>query len=550
MSPISADRCTPDADEHKANVDDPRCRERGHVSRGSSGVEMMYQDFYRLKRMPFQITPDPTFFFVSASHQAALDTLTAGIDTRQGLVTITGVSGAGKTTLVRAYLARVAPPQRTTIVLWQAPLSFLEVLTLMARHYQVPVTTDAPEALWTHIQQRLRQEYREGRNVALIIDEAQHIPRETLAQVLALTPLTPTGEPLLQLVLVGQPALEPLLAQVRPRVELRRLHTVIRPLTPAESMAYIRQRVARVALPGGPIFTPEALAALVRHTNGVPRDVNCLCANVLQAGFQAQQQPITPALVQQVVAASTGLKPCPRGQRGLTAAAGVVLLMGLLWGPPFGLRPQALRHSPAGRTPALLEVPPPVRTPPVVSLSPPPPGASLLDSAGGPTPGEDDVHRASVESQERQHLESPPALPPPRASLPLRGTAFVRGTTVPARPTEITSPRHGATVGQKITVAGVLAGLRPEQHVFVCVQSQAFGRLIYPQGEVFPDRTGQWTVTSIYATPGYRYATFLVHTTDPTAVALLSTPRARKYGLHDLPPRTERLGPPVVVMRE
>src|SRR6266702_6187398 len=74
----------------------------------------------------------------------------------------------------------------------------------------------------------------------------------------------------------------------------------------------------------------------------------------------------------------------------------------------------------------------------------------------------------------------------------------------------LTSPRHGATVGQKVAVEGVLAGLRPEQHVFVCVKSQAFGRLIYPQGQVIPDGTGQWTVESMYATPGYKYETFSV----------------------------------------
>src|SRR5439155_15052039 len=90
----------------------------------------MYLDFYQLKRAPFQLTPDPAFFFVSASHHAALDALAAGIATRQGLVTLTGVKGVGKTTLVHAYLARVAPPQLTTIVIWQAHLSFLEVLAL------------------------------------------------------------------------------------------------------------------------------------------------------------------------------------------------------------------------------------------------------------------------------------------------------------------------------------------------------------------------------------------------------------------------------------
>jgi len=105
-------------------------------------------------------------------------------------------------------------------------------------------------------------------------------------------------------------------------------------------------------------------------------------------------------------------------------------------------------------------------------------------------------------------------------------------------------------VGQKVAVEGVLAGLRPEQHVFVCVKSQAFGRLIYPQGQVFPDGTGHWSVESIYATPGYKYETFLVVTTTAEAAATLSDQHARKYGMRELPPGTERLGTAIVVTRE
>lgn len=269
----------------------------------------MYHEFYRFKRVPFQITPDPAFFFASASHHAALDTLRAGIDTRQGVVALTGVSGVGKTTLVRAYLARIAPPSLTTIVCWQACLSFLEILTMMARQFEIQVTPEAPAAMQRQIQACLRRESHHGRTVVLIIDEAQHIPCETFEQVVGLMDPTPSGEPLLQLVLVGQPELwQHLRTWARAR-EGRFLHATIQPLTPAERAAYIRQHMARVALPGGPIFTPEALTTLVCHSNGVPRDVNCLCANVLQAGFQAQQQPITPALVRQIVATSTGRVP-------------------------------------------------------------------------------------------------------------------------------------------------------------------------------------------------------------------------------------------------
>jgi len=105
-------------------------------------------------------------------------------------------------------------------------------------------------------------------------------------------------------------------------------------------------------------------------------------------------------------------------------------------------------------------------------------------------------------------------------------------------------------VGQRIAVEGVLAELRPEQHVFLCLKSQAFGRLIYPQGKVIPDGTGQWTVLSMYATPGYSYETFLVVTTNTEAAAMLNAQHARKYGMRELPPGTERLGTPIVVTRE
>src|SRR2546423_14856396 len=136
----------------------------------------MYLDFYGLKSAPFPLTPDPTLLFVSPSHKAALDALTHGITARKGLVVITGASGVGKTTLVHAYLARVAPPQLTTLVLWQARLSFMEILALLARRLTVPVATDDLGGLRSHLQQRLSHEAQQGRQVVLIIDEAQHLP--------------------------------------------------------------------------------------------------------------------------------------------------------------------------------------------------------------------------------------------------------------------------------------------------------------------------------------------------------------------------------------
>jgi general secretion pathway protein A len=390
----------------------------------------MYLDFYQLKRAPFQLTPDPAFFFMSASHHAALDALAAGIATRQGLVTITGARGVGKTTLVHAYLARVAPPQLTTIVSWHAHLSFVEVLALLARHFAVPEATNDAAALLAQLRQRLRDEARHGRTVALIIDEAQHLPRETLEQLPVLTHLSPAKEPLLLLVLVGQPELQQHLRRSPLRRVAQRLgvHATLSPMTEAESLAYIRQRVAKVALPGGPLFTEEALQAIVRHARGVPHDVNLLCTNVLQAGFWAHQQPITAALVHQVRAASLGSRPFWLGRWGL-AAAGLVLMTGLLWRAPFSGGPQASRSRPTAHS--WMEARRPTSTPRPEALrlsplepAPPARAESTLGSAVGPDPGEGYVRRGLRESLARQDMETPPA------PLPAREIALPSATSI------------------------------------------------------------------------------------------------------------------------
>jgi general secretion pathway protein A len=399
----------------------------------------MYLDFYRLKSPPFQSTPDPTFLFVSASHQAALDALTAGITTRQGFVIITGAPGVGKTTLVRAYLARVTPPQLTAVVLWQARLSFRELLTLLVRRFAEPVATDDTEALLAQLRQILWHEAEQGRHVALLIDEAQDLPLETLTQLPLLADLPPARESPLQIVLVGRPALlqrlrRRALRHVAQHISLR---ATLRPLTEAESLMYIRQRVAKVALPGGPLFTQDALQAMVRHTRGVPRDLNLLCTNVLQAGYWEQQQPITADLVQQVLATTPGSTPLPLRRLGLAAAAGLVLVAGLVFVAgllrvtPFSAGSQATRRSAVTQAPPKSEAPKPTNpllpvAPPLQQPEPAPQtrAESTPGDAVGHDPSEGDDRLGPRESLERQPLETLPAPPTPSPPAPPRGRAI------------------------------------------------------------------------------------------------------------------------------
>jgi hypothetical protein len=262
--------------------------------------------------------------------------------------------------------------------------------------------------------------------VALIIDEAQHLPRETLEQLPVLANLAPAKEPLLQIVLVGQPKLQQHLRcwghhRVPP---CRVIHATISPMTEAESMAYIRQRVAKVALPGGPIFTSEALQAIVRHAHGVPHNVNLLCTNVLQAGFQAHQQPITAALVHQVRAASRRSRSFPLWRLGL-AAATFVLTAGLLWLALFSTGSQASRSRPATRARSWMEARRPTSAPwpeaprlPQPEPAPQAQTASPPGSAVGHDPGEGHVRLEPQESLGRQHLEPPPATLTSRGNPP------------------------------------------------------------------------------------------------------------------------------------
>jgi hypothetical protein len=211
-------------------------------------------------------------------------------------------------------------------------------------------------------------------------------------------------------------------------------HATLRPLTKAESLAYIRQRVARVALPGGPLFTQGALLALVHHAHGVPRDLNRLCTTGLQAGYWAQQQPITANLVQQVLAVSPGGQPFPLGRLGFAATAGFVLVASFLWVAPFHPRPPALDRRPVARVQPGSEA--------VQSTSTPSPRRALSQA-----PGEGDLPLGPWEAGERQRLDLPLALPLPGVppTLPARPTS--RAPTPAPAPPRQRPPRLGAGQG-------------------------------------------------------------------------------------------------------
>ena len=308
----------------------------------------MYLDFYLLKKEPFHVTPDPEFLFLSPSHKAALRALAYW---RRRTPRLRGPPGGGgarqnddPTLLPRT--GGSVPAQ--AIYLIHPNLSFRELLhTLCQECGGFEGTTENIAETITGLHHVLTGEYQQGRNVALLVDEAQHIPLETLEQLLLLSNLETSTQKLLQIVLVGQPEFEAklnaqALRQLKQRLVIR---ATIVPLTAEESRDYIVYRLAKVRLADNPIFTRGALQAIITQAQGIPRVLNTLCTNALIQGFINGQPRISVKIAQEVIAEYTGKAPAgvaPMG--GCGCGGGARAPGGMALGLP--LRPQSLRQAP------------------------------------------------------------------------------------------------------------------------------------------------------------------------------------------------------------
>ncbi len=314
----------------------------------------MYLEFYGLRKAPFQITPDPDFLFLSPSHKVALGAIIYGIEERQGFVVITGEVGLGKTTILRSYLERVDPHQLRTIGIFNANISFEGILKTLYAEFDLEYNADDLFESVKQLQSMLIQEYEQGRNVALIIDEAQNMPVETLSNLLMRSNLETATVKLLQIILIGQPEFEitldrPELRQLKQRLVI---HEKIEVLTPPESSAYIHHRLDKVKTHTDPIFNNKAEALLVKASRGTPRVLNTLCTNALIAGVGYQEKPITARTIRQVTDNLLWPRNTPKGARlwrYILAALAILLVLGLLWLSPLGKAITAPSMLPSAR---------------------------------------------------------------------------------------------------------------------------------------------------------------------------------------------------------
>jgi len=269
---------------------------------------LMYLSFYGLKESPFNITPDPNFFFLSRRHQEALSALIYGIKARKGFIEITGEVGSGKTTLCRCLLNALDSSVRTALIL-NPHLSDHQMLRTIVEDFGITPKGMNKKDLFDALNRFLLDELRLGNNVVLIIDEAQNLRPALLEQIRILSNLETDKEKLLQIVLVGQPELRALLAkpdlrQLRQRISIRYHLT---PFSFDETQEYVLHRLKVAGSNGSLKFTPEALKLIFQYSKGIPRVINIVCDKALLAGYVAGVMEIYKELVQQSIEEIEGL---------------------------------------------------------------------------------------------------------------------------------------------------------------------------------------------------------------------------------------------------
>lgn len=273
----------------------------------------MDHDPYGLNDRPFQLTPDPRFYFESATHRKAMTYLGYGLAQGEGFIVVTGEVGTGKTMLVGRLMATIDRSRLTAINLVSTQLEGEDILRIVALALGVATDVAAKGQLLARIERFLHEQARGGKRTLLIVDEAQNLPISALEELRMLSNFQYGGQALLQIFLLGQPEFRDALAQ--PRFEQLRQRVIathhLTPMTPDEVAPYIMHRLACAGWKGTPRFSQSAYEAFHRFSDGVPRRLNMLAGRVMLQGAIERLIDIDAEVVEDVASdlASESIMP-------------------------------------------------------------------------------------------------------------------------------------------------------------------------------------------------------------------------------------------------
>ena len=262
----------------------------------------MYESFYGLSGKPFQLNPDPSFYYGSRGHKRAFAYLEYGLYQSEGFIVITGEIGAGKTTIVRSLLEQLDPAKVVAVQIVSTQLDADDMLRAVGTAFGLPVKSVDKAILLASLEAFLCQLVVDKKRALLVVDEAQNLPPRAVEELRMLSNFQFGDQALLQSFLVGQPELRammqsPQMQQLRQRV-IASYH--LGPLDKAETRAYIEHRLKHVGWKDDPQFEPACFDLIYELTGGIPRRINTLCNRLLLASFLSEKHAISTSDVQAI----------------------------------------------------------------------------------------------------------------------------------------------------------------------------------------------------------------------------------------------------------
>ena len=264
----------------------------------------MFEPYFGFTTQPFQLSPDPAFFYGSRGHKRAFSYLQYGLYQGEGFIALTGEIGAGKTMLIRSLLKSLDPNKIVAAQLVSTQLDADSLLRAVGTAFGLPVREQNKARVLADLEAFLVSLVTKNRRALLVVDEAQNLAPEAVEELRMLSNFQIQNRTLLQSFLVGQPELRQLMRsssmqQLRQRI-IATYH--LGPLEADETRAYIEHRLKQAGWKGDPGFEDKVFDLVHRHAGGVPRRINTLCTRALLSAFLAEKHEVTAADVQRVFA--------------------------------------------------------------------------------------------------------------------------------------------------------------------------------------------------------------------------------------------------------
>jgi general secretion pathway protein A len=262
----------------------------------------MYNAFFGLSENPFNLSPDPAFFYRSQQHEEALANLIYGVQSRKGFIVLTGEVGTGKTTMLECLRDYLYAQRIEFAFIFNSRINPAELFEMIAYDLDLRCERTSKTEVLYALNELLIQQANDGRTAVLIVDEAHNLEWDVLEEIRMLGNLENRTGKMIQVVLAGQPEFDrkldaPNLRQLKQRVVLR---CNLRPFSQAETVEYIESRLAKAGMPDQVFFSAEMLSEIHTRSQGIPRVINAICDNMLLTAFALETRTSTVEMLDEV----------------------------------------------------------------------------------------------------------------------------------------------------------------------------------------------------------------------------------------------------------